>query len=93
MSDAKPSRELVEAVRAAMFELPLCMGAADCRHLIRVFAANGLALVPAADVPTPEERAVLKECATEGGIKDWADRVWEKERARREASRAAKEST
>lgn len=38
----------------------------DCEltpnHIRRLVAFHGLALVPAADVPTPEERAVLEAC-------------------------------
>jgi hypothetical protein len=40
---------------------------------------------------TPAERAVLDECATEGGLVEWGDRVWRAERARRELARRAEE--
>jgi hypothetical protein len=51
-----------------------------------LLATQGLTIVG------PAERAVLDECATEGGLVEWGDRVWRAERARRElARRAARE--
>lgn len=64
------------------------------RHELQAhLSAQGLALVPASDVPTPEERAVLEAVATipaqelrsSGNWYGWAKPIGEAERARRAA--------